>query len=83
MRYDLEAASGRSMEGETAVETSERPLVPIQSEALSPTEPPCRFVDRSACVARAGRGAASVWDELFAGEIRNLRNRAVHKRAVR
>jgi integrase/recombinase XerD len=70
------------MDDETTVETTETALVPVSADSSAAT-PNLTSGGLPALVAQAGPSATFVWDEFFAGEIRNPHTRAAYERAVR
>jgi hypothetical protein len=71
------------MEDETTVATRETALVPIVPGVPAPADLLREGAEPPALVVHGGPGAAFVWDEFFAGEIRNPHTRAAYERAVR
>ena len=59
------------MGDETTVETAETALAPVVPASALPKEAGQRTADLPALVKSAGPSAAFVWDEFFAGEVRN------------
>lgn len=71
------------MDDEMPVETAETALVPVAGSPAPALSGGRQTVDLPVLLTEAGPAAAFVWDEFFAGAIRNPHTRAAYERAVR
>jgi site-specific recombinase XerD len=74
---------GSIMDDDMEFEEARTALVPVAPDGSSPAVPGHALSDLPALVAHAGPAGAFVWDEFFAGEIRNPHTRTAYERAVR
>src|SRR5436305_14899668 len=71
------------MAEETTVEEADPALLPVPVTPAAAHAPVRADRELPALVRAAGGPAAFVWDEVFAGEIRNPHTRVAYERAVR